>query len=47
MGGDKCINCGSPETTTYDLTIRNTDHDGVALCNECHEAIQRELASSS
>lgn len=44
MDDEACINCGDSDTERYDLMIRNTDHDGVALCEACHEAIQQELS---
>jgi predicted CXXCH cytochrome family protein len=43
MGAD-CINCGDPDTDRFDLVVRNTSHDEVALCAACHEAISDELA---
>ena len=42
MGRD-CVNCGAPDTERYELMVRNTTHEGVPLCGECHEAISDEL----
>lgn len=44
MDGSACLNCGDADAEEYDLQIRNTDHEGVALCDACHASIQRELA---
>ena len=41
-----CLNCGAPAADTYALRVRSTDHDEVPLCEECHEAIEREIAES-
>lgn len=41
--GSNCINCGDSDTARYDLMVRNTNHDKVPLCEECHEAISEEL----
>ena len=38
-----CVNCGAPDTARYELMVRNTTHEGVPLCEECHEAISDEL----
>jgi predicted CXXCH cytochrome family protein len=43
MSESNCLNCGDPETETYDLLVRGNHHDGVALCAACHDAIQREM----
>ncbi|QLD86206.1 hypothetical protein HWV23_10890 [Natronomonas halophila] len=45
MGEESCINCGAAETETYELLVRNTNHDEVPLCDGCYEAIQEELAA--
>lgn len=44
--GSNCINCGDSDTERYDLMVRNTNHDKVPLCAECHEAISDELAEA-
>ena len=41
--GRNCVNCGAPDTERYELMVRNTTHEGVPLCGECHEAISDEL----
>ena len=41
-----CVNCGAPDARRYDLTVRNTDHDEVPLCEQCHAAIAEELAQA-
>ena len=41
-----CLNCNDPDTERYDLMIRGSDHRGVYLCEECYEAVQRELADA-
>ena len=49
-GGDRndmesdCVNCGDPDTERYDLIVRNTNHDQVPLCEDCHDAITDELS---
>ena len=43
MGSD-CVNCGDPNTERYDLIVRNTNHDQVPLCADCHDAITDELS---
>lgn len=45
MAEDSCINCGASDTERYELLVRNTNHDEVPLCADCHEAIQQELAA--
>ena len=40
-----CVNCGAPDARQYDLTVRNTDHDEVPLCEQCHVAITEELTA--
>lgn len=40
----RCINCGDPDAEPYDLLVRNTSHDGVPLCEACHESIRQELS---
>lgn len=47
MTTESCINCGDPATNTYELLVRSTNHREVPLCEECHEAIQREIAEST
>lgn len=44
MGQETCINCGADDAEHHELLVRNTNHDGVPLCPDCHEAIQQELA---
>ena len=44
--GQNCVNCGAPDTARYELMVRNTTHEGVPLCEECHEAISDELAEA-
>ena len=44
--GRNCVNCGAPDTARYDLMVRDTTHDKVPLCEECHEAISDELAEA-
>lgn len=46
MDGYRCINCGDPAADTYELMVRNNNHDEVPLCDECHDAIDRELSAS-
>lgn len=46
MSERSCLNCGAAETEIYDLLLRGNEHEGVALCSECHEAIQREIAAT-
>jgi NAD-dependent SIR2 family protein deacetylase len=41
-----CVNCGDPDAEQYDLMVRNTSHDEVPLCEECHKAISEELADA-
>jgi hypothetical protein len=43
MTEQTCLNCNDPDTDRYDLMIRGNDHEGVYLCEECYEAVQREL----
>jgi len=38
-----CTNCGEPAADTFELLVRNRNHDEVPLCDACHEAIQAEL----
>ncbi|MEF8809132.1 hypothetical protein [Natronomonas sp.] len=45
MGEESCINCGADDVDTYELLVRNTNHDEVPLCDGCYEAIQQELAA--
>ena len=40
-----CVNCGAPDARQYDLTVRNTSHDEVPLCEQCHAAITEELTA--
>ncbi len=44
MSEQSCLNCNKPASGTYDLLVRGNDHSEVPLCDECHEAIQREIA---
>ena len=44
MADGRCINCGSPDATPYDLLVRSTSHEEVLLCETCHGAIRREMA---
>ena len=41
--GRECVNCGAVDTERYELMVRNTTHEGVPLCEECHDAISDEL----
>lgn len=43
MSDERCINCGDPDVDSYGLMVRNNSHDGVLLCEDCYEAIKREL----
>lgn len=47
MPESRCINCNDPDAQQYDLLIRSKSHTGVYLCEECHEAIQREMAEAA
>lgn len=42
-----CVNCGATAAATYELLLRSTNHTEVPLCEECHDAIQREIAESN
>lgn len=44
MEEHRCLNCGTPAADTYELLVRNTEHDEVPLCESCHDAIEAELA---
>jgi hypothetical protein len=46
MAEHTCLNCNDPDTDRYDLMIRGNDHRGVHLCEECHDAVQQELAEA-
>lgn len=41
---DECMNCGAPAANTYELLLRNNNHSEVPLCEECYDAIQREIS---
>lgn len=43
MGEKRCINCGGPDAELYELLVRSNNHKEVPLCDECHEAIEREI----
>ena len=43
MTEERCTNCGTPADGTYELLIRSRSHDGVPLCDECHDAIRAEI----
>lgn len=45
MPEHRCLNCNSPAAGTYDLLVRGSQHEGVHLCEECYDAIQRETAA--
>lgn len=47
MAEHSCLNCGAREAEAYDLTVRSNAHEGVYLCDECHEAIQQEMSDAS
>lgn len=41
-----CLNCGEPATERCDLLVRGNEHEDVALCEACHDAIQAEIAAT-
>lgn len=47
MTEHRCLNCNEPGAEPYDLMVRSKSHEDVYLCDECHEAIQQEMADAA
>lgn len=47
MADHRCLNCGAPGAEAYDLMVRSNSHEGVHLCEDCHDAIQQEMSESA
>lgn len=47
MSDEQCLNCHQPGAKRYDLLVRGNNHSGVYLCEECYQAIQREIAEDA
>lgn len=47
MPEHRCLNCKAPDASPYDLMVRSNAHEDVYLCDECHDAIQNEIAEAT